>query len=384
MEKLSNRLQHILLILPTIVSFSFWYLGIDNDKTLNIFNHMAVYQYVIFSIIILLNVKKLMVSDWIMVIIAIFSSCFFVFTGSTRNVDSFEINIVISVILFLLISYKVRPLDKVDRLIFCGAIMIILFLTLYKLSVELPKVLTFEEFIENSNKLAKIWINVNTIGASILFSTMLSAILLKSFEKRYLNVLIIIIYILGFIGTWACQSRTSSIVLLVFLVLDNCLSKAFFQENRLWVAFYPLFFIVIPFIVYFLAESSSVDIFTGRENIWKNFFAQWLGDSSQVKIGMGPFTFSEKHLGTHNSFLYALSTFGITGYLLLFGTISYGISQLVRTEYYLTKLQVSSLFAFFAILVYSMMEDSLVIAPWIPVIFAFLGLAFSDFEPAET
>ena len=233
-------------------------------------------------------------------------------------------------------------------------------------------------FFSLDNTLEAIWINVNVIGAVILFTAVTGSILLRSFHKKGLNLLVWPLYLLGLAGTWGCQSRTSFLILLAFILVDNFLPKTFFGRHKFWLWLFPLFFILTPFVSYFIAQSETINVFTGRENIWRAFFGEWLASKQAILAGRQPFLYGAKLLSTHNSYLYLLCNFGVIGYTFLFAAFSGYLLRQKNKVKTLSSYQVSLLFAFLLTLFYGLMEDSLLVIQWTPILFDFLGLALSQ------
>ncbi|GCF93931.1 hypothetical protein NRIC_18220 [Enterococcus florum] len=380
MENMANRLQRMLLMLPIIGSYMIWLFGIENSFTLFLLGNTGTILFILLIALVVLNFKRIQVADWILVGLAIFSIVFFTINQDLRNSASIEGNLIVSVFLLLLVGYRLYPLDEIDRLIILGIVSFFLCAISVRLFVEIPKVLTWEQILQNSNSLSTLWLNVNAIGGGILFATMTSTIILKSLENGVANVFVVLFYLLGLAGAWICQSRTSLIVLLGFIIVDNLFVKKFFERNQKWIMSFILFFCLAPFLIYYLAVNTSVDLFTGRENIWKYIFEKWLSDPVYIQLGMGDYLYSAKNLGPHNGFLYLLSHYGIIGYVFVFVPLSIQIIKFVNTPYYLTKLQVSSLFGLFMVLIYSMMEESLFIGAWVPIMTIFLWLGFGEYD----
>ncbi|MGC3053952.1 EpaQ family protein, partial [Enterococcus faecalis] len=74
--------------------------------------------------------------------------------------------------------------------------------TLYRMSVQLPQLIPADEIFKESNKLERIWINTNTIGATLMFSTMMASSLIKANRNKVFNLLLLPVYIGGVLGTW--------------------------------------------------------------------------------------------------------------------------------------------------------------------------------------
>lgn len=177
-----------------------------------------------------------------------------------------------------------------------------------------------------------------------------------------------------------CQSKASLGALVLFILLDNLIPKKFLKNNIVLIACFALMFVLGPFVFYWFAKSDAMNLFTGREAIWAEFFEKWFSNSRNMLIGMEPFTASWKSLGTHNSFIYVLGNYGVIGYSLLFGTFLYLFSANFINKTKLSPLQVSLFIGFLAICVQGTMEDTLLANYWMPIVYAFVGIALQKTE----
>ncbi|MFV0559113.1 MAG: EpaQ family protein [Enterococcus sp.] len=382
MNKYFSRVSQYLLLFAVLSSYSIWIFG--NNPTFPAFFYFQGNQVMLglVTLVLLLNIHKWKWSDWAVIGIAIATGLYSTAVSGIKYADTPELNFVIPLILLMIECYRICPFNKVEKGILLGIQVGAVLLTMIRLVIELPKVIDLQAILEFDNTLTSLWINVNAIGASILVSVMLSTILIKSYGNRWWNLMVLPIYMLGLIGTWACQSQTSLAILLVFIFIDNCLPKMIFQKMKVWLLSFFIIFIGTPFMAHGFAESTTIDIFTGRETIWHDFFSIWLTKTEYILNGLGVFV-NYKGLSTHNSYLYTLSNYGIIGYILLFGTLSFFIFTLLKQASRLTKTQVSLLFAFLLLCVYTMMEDTFLVASWMPVIYIFLGLALAESREIE-
>ena len=96
----------------------------------------------------------------------------------------------------------------------------------------------------------------------------------------------------------------------------------------------------------------------------------------QFWVGMPPFTFKRgaQILGNHNSYNATLGQFGLVGLVLMSLFILYNVWLIIIKDTQATQL--SFVIAFFAILLQSTMEDTLMAPYWIPITFCLLGLAW--------
>lgn len=376
MEKISNRISSIVLLAIIASSYIMWIVGIDTKVTSFLYMNSMYGLLIAIAIVLILKIRTFDKSDWITLGFAVGIFMFYTLTSSIRHSNRF-INAEIPIVILLIFCFKKCQFDKLAKNILIGITGITLLLILLRLYIELPKLISVDLIGKLGNKLEFIWINTNTIGASILFSTMMLSILIKSIKKIYVKWLIIPIYIFGLVGTWVCESKTSFVILVLFLLLDNLIPKSLLQNYKWWITVFVLLFLIAPFIFYYFSHFETRDLFTGRENIWKEFFDKWLSNKQHVLIGMEPFQASWKPLGTHNSYLYVLSYFGIIGYTLFFGYLSYLLISFTRSNISYSKTQVSLFLAFLVLWIYAFMEDVMLAYHWMPIVYSFLGISLS-------
>ncbi len=377
MGKTVNKATNILVILPIISSFVLWIVGIDTPITQFLYVNFLYFLLGIILLFLILKLKELDRTDIMIICFSLGLFLFYTLTSPVRHSNRF-INADLPIIILFLLCFKKANFTKSDGWIMVVVSGFSLFGILFRLFVELPKLIDPALLWQKANKLEFIWINTNTIGAAILFSVIIVTVLIKSFDIGYFKLLVIPIYIAGIIGTWVCQSSASFISLVVFVLLDNLVPKKILQKKWLLICGFTLLFLLAPFVFYHFARSTGVDFFTGRERIWGEFFDKWLSSHQNMAIGMAPFTASWKPLGTHNSFLYILGNYGIVGYIFFFGFILTLLvkSALGRKKY--SKTQISLLIGFAVIFLHSFMEDIIVEYYWLPIVYSVLGLFLQD------
>lgn len=380
MQKVSNKLSQYLLLLSIVSSYSVWLLGTFRKIPGFFYFQGNKLMLVIMALIILLNLKKWRLPDFIIIGLVLLTGVFNFLTSGVKYTQTPELNLVIPLIIMVIECYRLCSFDKLEKIFLLLIQVGVVILTALRLVIALPKVLSLSEILAFDNSLTSLWINVNAIGASLLIATMLGSILIKQYGNRMLNITVIPLYALGLAGTWACQSKTSFSVLALFIILDNLLPKFIFQKWKFWILSFVAYFIAIPFVSFYLADSADLELFTGREDIWKAFFDVWLSKNNFVQTGLGVFVHhtSKGDLSTHSSYLYTLSNYGVIGYIILFGTITILLLSLLKKSVHLSKTQVSLLLAFGILCIYGTMEDTFLVATWMPLIYSFLGLALHD------
>lgn len=375
MGKVLNRIGRLILLVTMIGSYTMWVVGIDAPVTKYMYANSSILLLIAVILVLLLNCTELKFIDWLTVALALATWLLFHFTESIRH-STMQTDTMIPLIILLVLCFKVCVFDRLDQTLLLIVSLVALSATLYRMSVELPQLIPADEIFKESNKLESIWINTNTIGATLMFSTMMASSLIKAYRNKVFNLLLLPVYIGGVLGTWVSQSKTSFAILVGFILVDNLLPKRFLQRSKVWLFGFVGVAALGPLLFYLCAESDTVDLFTGRERIWHEFFAKWLSDPQHIKVGMEPFVASWKPLGTHNAFLFTLSNFGVIGYLILFGFLVSMILLIGFRKKTLDRLQVSLLLGFLLIWIHSFMEDILLAPHWMPIVYSFLGLAF--------
>ena len=352
MGKVLNRIGRLILLVTMIGSYTMWVVGIDAPVTKYMYANSSILLLIAVILVLLLNCTKLKFIDWLTVALALATWLLFHFTESIRH-STMQTDTMIPLIILLVLCFTVCVFDRLDQTFLLIVSLVALSATLYRMSVELPQLIPTDEIFKESNKLESIWINTNTIGATLMFSTMMASSLIKAYRNKVFNLLLLPVYIGGVLGTWVSQSKTSFAILVGFILVDNLLPKRFLQRSKVWLFGFVGVAALGPLLFYLCAETDTVDLFTGRERIWHEFFAKWLSDPQHIKVGMEPFVASWKPLGTHNAFLFTLSNFGVIGYLILFVFLVSLILLIGFRKKTLDRLQVSLLLGFLLIWIHS-------------------------------
>lgn len=379
MDKILNRVSNLVLLVTIAASYLMWVVGIGTKTTSFIYENSVYLLAAAIVFVLLLKVKELTKNDWILILLAGAIFIFYTVTSSIRHSNRF-INVSIPLIILFLLCFKKARYTKQDFGLLGGITGISLGVTLYRIYTELPKLVPADAIWKNSNKLEAIWINTNTIGMTLLLSVIMLTSLIKSFNVGYFKLLVIPIYASGLMAIWVCQSKASLGALVLFILIDNVIPKKLLQNNYVLLSCFSLMFSLGPIVFYAFSKSDTLNLFTGRERIWAEFFEKWFSSSQNMLIGMEPFTASWKSLGTHNSYIYVLGNYGIIGYILIFGVLLYLLSSNIRKKRNLSLFQVSLFLGFLAICVQSTMEETLLANYWIPIVYAFVGIALQKSE----
>lgn len=377
MAAIFKRISNLLMIGTVFGSFMFWLLGVNHALTQSFYPQFYRFYLICVGIVLLLNVRKLKIVDWLLLGIAVVVPLFLFISGNPTASVPRDFNYIFFEIISLTVAYRICTFDKYDKWLMGSAIGGMLLLIFYRLIKFLVASGTISMFFTTDNSLKEIWVNVNAIGAGILFGTIALSVLIKESPLKFSWLVNLVLYGFGLFGTWACQSRTSFLILAAFIIIDNLLPKAFLQKYWQWLVIFPLIFIVAPFVFKYLANSADLDLFTGREDIWKGFFESWSKSTDVMRFGQGPYIDQAKNLGIHNSFLSILANFGIVGYIALYGMLTVQVFRTVPRSRKLTKTQVSWLLAFLLTIIYGSMEESMVDVHWVPITYLYLGMALN-------
>lgn len=371
---LVNRISIIAVLLMIILSYSVWTIGLNNPITTFVYSNSSVLYTLITSLLVILNIPNFQLSDCILLALGIGSAVLYCATTDTRE-STLSVNILFLVVIsFVLIISKLQ-FNSLDRFLFLLVLSLILAITIYRIFTELPERVGERSIWEFNNKLSDIWINTNTIGFSLLTLGMLIVALLEYYYHFVARVLSLIVLIATSLSIYVTQSKASLLAMIAFVLMiliykvlkADAISLFFFYVAQLLFAL-PLSVIA--------ATSESVNLFTGREEIWADFYKQFFTNAHNILFGMKQFFFQrgENLLGYHNSYNNIIGIYGFVG-LIIFATIVLIIAGRIILKYYLTPSQMTFFIAFFAILIQSYMEDTLVSFTWLPIVYFFLGFA---------
>lgn len=378
-KKIDIHIGQWLLLISMMASFSIWFFGTKTFLTGKFYFQGNQLMFGAVVIILIFNLRKFLIEDWLIFAYAILIGSYSFFTTGIKYVDTPELNLVLPTIILIILCYKVCRFTEKENLV----LFLLLFLIIVTMSIKtingLSQIISLDRILSFDNSLRELWINVNTIGSAIMVAIMLITIIMKQSEKKWMRFCIVFFYLIGLFITWICQSKTSLMVLFLFIILDNFIPKAFFQRFKLWLSVIPIIYIAMPFVSHFFADSAEYDLFTGREDIWKRFFDIWTTKDQFMQTGLGVYVDPVEKLSTHNSYLYTLSNYGIFGYILLFGFITLLILLVgLNGGEKLSKKQVSCMLAFFMLSIYATMEDTLLVASWMPLFYIFIGFALNE------
>lgn len=370
----SNVFIRFCMFAPIVGSFLMWLIGIDTPVTQFLYGHS--FQLLLISVLLSLALmwRRFDTLDWWLIGLIFLLFIFYTLTSDVRQA-TLAINAALPVSMLLVVSYRHYQWTTRDKQILLLIASVAVFSILARLGKELPQLVAFENLWKTDNQLEFIWINTNTIGAALLFGVMLITILVKSLSTRWsVRLWLIPISGLGLAGIWLSQSKTSFYILLLFLLLDNALPKKYLQTNRFILYILAIIFAMSPFFFYYCAQHMDMNLFTGRERIWHEFFEQFSMSKTRLLIGMPPFEASWKPLGTHNSYLLLLGRYGLFGYLTFSFFMLFLSARTFSVTHAFSKRQLRFFIGFVTILVYCAMEDSLLMYHWMPIIFSFFGL----------
>lgn len=330
------------------------------------------------SIVLVLNCFRIKKVDWIWVGIAIFSIVFFVHFNEFRD-SNFYRDTALALIIFTVLNFKYTVFDESARRVLLILLCAVLAITVFRVFTEIP-VTEGKSIWDIDNGLKEIWINTNTIGASLMTLVLLIVSLLHSMKSKWSTVLVYPIYIVGLLSIWVVQSQSSLYALILFTVVDIWPKKWVVNQRKILGIVYSVFLVFIFPVSLWLANSEKYDLFTGREEIWQAFYRKLFQSGESFLIGPKPFVFNRygEILGHHNSYNATLGQYGLIGLVILILFILINVWRMVLKDTF-SKTQAAFLVAFFSVLLQSTMEDGLMAAFWIPTTFVLLGFA-AQFE----
>ncbi|MDO4623984.1 MAG: EpaQ family protein [Enterococcus hirae] len=377
--KLINKMSVGLLILFLSAIYFVWTAGLGNAQALFLYDNSA--QFVTFGIVILfiLNVYKGRRADFIFLAAAMLIYFLFDHFREVRA-SSMNVDLLIPLIIVFCLTVKWIQFDKLDRSIFILVCYVFLGITLYRIFTEI-KIPNGESIWLPDNKVSDIWINTNTIGSTLMTLSLLISGFASSFERWYVRVFVgFPSVIAGIIGIWVCQSKGALVAMIVFVLLDIWPKQLFKIIRAPFLAYMIVTIFALP-VSYLAAHSEHLNLFTGREEIWLKFYETISEKSEQVWVGMKPFIFQRgnQFLGNHNSYNSFLNLYGLLGVIIAGVLVLIYVGRLTLKAD-LSNGQVTFLWAFFAVMIQSFMEDTLTSFPWVPIIYLLLGMASHRYD----
>ncbi|MHC5216323.1 EpaQ family protein [Enterococcus sp. LJL128] len=373
MGKIVTKFSNLILLILLAGSYWMWIMGIVNEKVLFVYSNAAYICLAGLLLILVINFKEMTKPDWLLLALAIIVFLFYLLVSVLFNIDNQPL--VIPIICLFLLGFKKIIFDAIDFTLLIGISFVSLVVILYKVYV------TVSTGIPN-------WINSNTIGAAITFSTITIVIFLKSLNIGKMKYFLQIpIYASSLLAIWALRSDTSFLVLGIFGLLDNFFSKKFIQTLKInvFAGIFAFLSLIAPMFFYLIAQSKSTILFSGREAIWNEFFRDWLSKPRHILIGMETFKSTNyvRPQAVHNGFLFILGNYGLLGYLLLFGLFTLIIYKFWNPRILHSKRDISFLLAFFCVFIHSTMEQTFTSYQWMPIVYLFIGLTISDRQTTE-
>ncbi|MGM0239185.1 MULTISPECIES: EpaQ family protein [Enterococcus] len=369
-----NTISIVLLFGMIILCYSLWTFGIRNQFMFGLYSSMQQIMFIMASIGIFINLAKMKSVDIIWILLAIFSIVFFVFFNNFRESNFFR-DTALALIIFTVLNVKYTEFDKSARIFLLGIVGIFLLITVYRIFTEIP-VTEGVSIWSGKNKPQEIWINTNTIGASVMTQVLIMVPLLHSLKIKWTQTIVYLLYVIGLSSLWVVQSQAAFFALTVFVLVDICPKEIIVKKKNILKDIYTGFLVLIFPVSLCLAYSEKIDLFTGREEIWQSFYHKLFESTESFLVGPKPFVFIRRGviLGHHNSYNATLGQYGLIGFILLISFIVYNVWTVVSKKTF-SSLQAGFLIAFFSVLLQSTMEDGLMAAFWIPVTFILLGFA---------
>lgn len=383
LRKMINEMSVAWLLLLVGSLYFIWTVGLNNNTALFLYENSSQLILGGIAVLFLLNVYKARGIDFIFIGIGFLFFFFFSYFREVRSA-SFYTDMMIPLIIAFVLSIKWIEFGKIDRAVFLLLFSVVLTVTVYRVFTEIP-IREGQSIWSPGNKLSDIWINTNTIGASVMTLAFLISGFASSFEKWYIRLLSVPAVVAAFATIWVCQSRGALVALIVFILLD-LIPKSFMRVTRAPFIIYTVTAVAALPLSYFAAASKEVNLFTGREEIWADFYQTLAAKTQQVLVGMKPYFYTKRAnqvLGNHNSYNSFLNLYGVIGLAIVVTLLLIFIGR--RTlKGDLSNGQLTFIWAFFGIMTQSFMEDTLTSFAWLPIIYLLLGMSVHRFDqPAE-
>lgn len=382
MEKSRQWLDLIsVLLLSAMIAacFYLWLQGVDTNAKLQFYLQLPRWITLGAVAVLALNVSRLEMVDVVWLVIAVLSVILYTFFADLRQADFF-LNAVPATFIILVLDFKLVPFTKSARLALAVLSSLVLLFTFYRILTEIPQPPAGQSIWAPSNALKAIWVNTNTIGELVMCGTILGICLFQSVLNRSW-FLTLPLATVGLAGTWVVQSKAALYAMVVFcgLQLFNQLLKGKFRWG--YGSGISVFLVSILPLSYLAAKLDAINLFTGREEIWRSFFTELVKSKEQIWLGMKPFVFyrNNEALSYHSSYVALWGHFGLIGVILLLSFILFMVWQICLKKEHV-QLRLSFLIGFIAVLLQSMMEETLVAVFWFPLTISLLGLALQNFE----
>lgn len=374
-----NRVSLFIVWLFLAGSYFMWTAGLDNSLATFFYNNSGALLLIGTIFLFILNFGKInfRTQDLIVLIIAFSSFAFYSYFNDSRGSKVGEDLILLVIVFWLFFMNKIDFLPM-DKTIFALTAALVIGITTFRIFNELPSILEGESIWVNDNRLSDIWINTNTIGLSLMTAGMILASFIQAIRQLWIRLpLQVMITGIVVIDIWLTQSRGALFAFCLFSLL-TLLPKFILTNLKIIMTSLTVILLSAFPITYIFAASETLNLFTGREEIWKDFFDHLFSNPSHFLIGMAPYHFTRESadrievLGYHNSYNNILGYFGVIG-LILFSAflLTFIYTNLSRAE--ITRMQASFVWAFFCILAYGFMEDTLMSFAWVPIIYFLLG-----------
>lgn len=348
-KSLACSILTILIVINCLAFFS--------KKGFDIYEKLAFFGNFIGLIIILYLYNQISKKDLLNIG---FFLIFAFYTLTTLFINDGGIGSVITPLLgFLtLIVFKNIPLSNNNfKIILVALIILNLFL-----------VINSNDYFEKSFANLGQYINSNTIGMVLFYTAIYIKILLKMYKFKYHTFITLVFYILSIYALLNTQSRGAIMALLLFIILDTFVPKRFWKSRlRLLLVFVVVIIsgTIFPYIYTLLYKNNieltlpftAKSLYTGREDIWNNFFITMSLDLKNWFLGLGSKVelWENKDLNLHNNYLAILTNFGIIGFALYYGFIIKELKSFWK-NINLKDYQISSLIGFLCILLYGFIE----------------------------
>lgn len=373
-EKYIEGLKFISLFIGVVLSYITWMgLGTISNQMFSVFPKVLP---VVLLALFILTIPKLSKVDWLFaggLLLLLAIPAVFYFNSFSYLLFYWQTPLSL-VFIFLVGKFSFSEDYRMILLYFTSGYIFIMLFKMLLVTFELGNLV--------------LWINKNLIAGPTFFACMLAIILIDKLAVSSPLLFQGLTSLMGITVFYLCDSWTPMFSFLAFLAVGAGVKyseaiRQFARKKIVWVILFSAIFLLVPIFIYFLTANDGFGLsFSGRVEIWQELFYSWSGDIKNILIGTQTrFSAARSGLAAHNAYLDTLWSYGIIGYVVLFGgiiTLTFRHSQ----KKYSTN-QILCLLAFFVTCIHATMENYLSSFQWIPMIFIFLALFVSQSEEAS-
>lgn len=230
-------------------------------------------------------------------------------------------------------------------------------------------------------------INSNTIGIFSMFAFMYLNALTDMRGKKYI-ILLVISCLLSFMCMYNCESRMTTVALLVYILLGhipyNRLSGQVLYFISIIVIMLGTLFPYIYLMMYrhnITFELFGKTLYTGREQIWDMMFEMLTTRSTSLLFGLGSKVelWKGHNLNVHSNYFNIIVNFGIVGYAIFYYYIIKNIKMITKSICNQRDWKLLSIFIC-AVLILGFTETTTLWSEIFIMAYFSLGLVYQSFD----